>query len=202
MPLWLAEEPLVLASRSKVRQTLLEAAGIPIEAVRPISMSAAWKPLRPRRRRARSPRFWRGKKPPRWRALSPADSPRRRSDVVRSAPSALPSRPIGRRRARSCARCPAARMSFIRRSPSCRTDTVLFEHVGVRAADHALVVGSVSRSLISMPPARGDRERRRLSVRRSRHSVVRTRRRRLFHGAGFAAAAGAGFSAPARCLAQ
>jgi septum formation protein len=29
--LWLAEKPLVLASRSKVRQTLLEGAGIPIE---------------------------------------------------------------------------------------------------------------------------------------------------------------------------
>jgi len=34
MPLWLADYPLVLASRSRVRQTLLLAAGIPIE-VRP-----------------------------------------------------------------------------------------------------------------------------------------------------------------------
>ena len=32
MPLWLASEPLVLASQSKVRRTLLEAAGIPVEA--------------------------------------------------------------------------------------------------------------------------------------------------------------------------
>lgn len=32
MPLWLAREPLVLASRSKVRLTLLEGAGIPAEA--------------------------------------------------------------------------------------------------------------------------------------------------------------------------
>lgn len=31
MPLWLAEKPLVLASRSKARQTLLTVAGIPIE---------------------------------------------------------------------------------------------------------------------------------------------------------------------------
>ena len=31
MPLWLAEQPLVLASRSKVRQMLLAAAGIPVE---------------------------------------------------------------------------------------------------------------------------------------------------------------------------
>ena len=31
MPLWLAEKPLVLASRSKARQTLLTAAGIPID---------------------------------------------------------------------------------------------------------------------------------------------------------------------------
>jgi len=31
MPLWLAEKPLVLASRSMARQTLLKAAGIPIE---------------------------------------------------------------------------------------------------------------------------------------------------------------------------
>ena len=31
MPLWLAAEPLVLASRSKARQTLLTGAGIPIE---------------------------------------------------------------------------------------------------------------------------------------------------------------------------
>jgi septum formation protein len=31
MALWLAEEPLVLASRSKIRQTLLEAAGIPVD---------------------------------------------------------------------------------------------------------------------------------------------------------------------------
>ena len=31
MPLWLAAKPLVLASKSKVRQTLLAAAGIPIE---------------------------------------------------------------------------------------------------------------------------------------------------------------------------
>jgi len=31
MPLWLAEEPLVLASRSKARQTLLKASGIPVE---------------------------------------------------------------------------------------------------------------------------------------------------------------------------
>ena len=34
MPLWLASDPLVLASRSAVRRTLLEAAGIPVE-VRP-----------------------------------------------------------------------------------------------------------------------------------------------------------------------
>jgi septum formation protein len=32
MSLWLASEPLVLASQSKVRRTLLEAAGIPVEA--------------------------------------------------------------------------------------------------------------------------------------------------------------------------
>ena len=31
MPLWLAATPLVLASRSSVRRTLLEAAGIPLE---------------------------------------------------------------------------------------------------------------------------------------------------------------------------
>ena len=31
IPLWLAEQPLVLASRSKTRQTLLTAAGIPID---------------------------------------------------------------------------------------------------------------------------------------------------------------------------
>ena len=34
MPLWLASDPLVLASRSAVRRTLLEAAGVPVE-VRP-----------------------------------------------------------------------------------------------------------------------------------------------------------------------
>jgi len=32
MPLWLASQPLVLASQSKVRRSLLEAAGIPVEA--------------------------------------------------------------------------------------------------------------------------------------------------------------------------
>jgi septum formation protein len=32
MPLWLADDPLVLASQSKVRRMLLEAAGIPVEA--------------------------------------------------------------------------------------------------------------------------------------------------------------------------
>src|ERR1051325_4892497 len=32
MPLWLSPEPLVLASQSKVRRALLEAAGIPVEA--------------------------------------------------------------------------------------------------------------------------------------------------------------------------
>ena len=31
MPLWLAAAPLVLASRSAVRRTLLEAAGVPVE---------------------------------------------------------------------------------------------------------------------------------------------------------------------------
>jgi septum formation protein len=31
MPLWLAEKPLVLASQSKVRRALIEAAGIPVE---------------------------------------------------------------------------------------------------------------------------------------------------------------------------
>ena len=31
MPLWLAAAPLVLASRSPVRRTLLEAAGVPVE---------------------------------------------------------------------------------------------------------------------------------------------------------------------------
>ena len=31
MPLWLAATPLVLASRSAVRRTLLEAAGVPVE---------------------------------------------------------------------------------------------------------------------------------------------------------------------------
>ena len=33
--LWLAAEPLVLASQSKVRRALLEAAGIPVEGARP-----------------------------------------------------------------------------------------------------------------------------------------------------------------------
>ncbi|MFZ0422617.1 MAG: Maf family protein [Xanthobacteraceae bacterium] len=37
MALWLAEEPLVLASRSEIRQTLLEAAGIPVD-VRPADL--------------------------------------------------------------------------------------------------------------------------------------------------------------------
>jgi septum formation protein len=37
MPLWLADEPLVLASRSKARQMLLAAAGIPVE-VRPADL--------------------------------------------------------------------------------------------------------------------------------------------------------------------
>ena len=32
MPLWLADKPLVLASQSKVRRSLLEAAGIPVDA--------------------------------------------------------------------------------------------------------------------------------------------------------------------------
>ena len=32
MPLWLSDQPLVLASQSKVRRALLEAAGIPVEA--------------------------------------------------------------------------------------------------------------------------------------------------------------------------
>jgi septum formation protein len=32
MPLWLADKPLVLASQSKVRRALIEAAGIPVEA--------------------------------------------------------------------------------------------------------------------------------------------------------------------------
>src|SRR5215216_3154780 len=31
MPLWLAAEPLILASQSKVRRALIEAAGIPVE---------------------------------------------------------------------------------------------------------------------------------------------------------------------------
>jgi septum formation protein len=37
MALWLAEEPLVLASRSKIRQTLLQAAGIPVD-IRPADL--------------------------------------------------------------------------------------------------------------------------------------------------------------------
>ncbi|HYA04544.1 MAG TPA: Maf family protein [Xanthobacteraceae bacterium] len=37
MPLWLAEEPLVLASRSKARRVLLTAAGIPVD-VRPAEL--------------------------------------------------------------------------------------------------------------------------------------------------------------------
>src|SRR5438552_16626288 len=32
MPLWLSTEPLILASQSKVRRALLEAAGIPVDA--------------------------------------------------------------------------------------------------------------------------------------------------------------------------
>src|ERR1044071_4293195 len=32
MPLWVSADPLILASQSKVRRTLLEAAGIPVEA--------------------------------------------------------------------------------------------------------------------------------------------------------------------------
>ena len=47
----------------------------------------------------------------------------------RSAASASPSRPIAPPRARSFVRCPAAPMNFIRRLRSCRTATVLFEHV-------------------------------------------------------------------------
>jgi septum formation protein len=37
MPLWLAEEPIMLASRSKARQMLLAAAGVPVE-VRPADL--------------------------------------------------------------------------------------------------------------------------------------------------------------------
>jgi septum formation protein len=37
MALWLAEEPLALASRSRIRQTLLEAAGIPVD-IRPADL--------------------------------------------------------------------------------------------------------------------------------------------------------------------
>ena len=63
MPLWLAEEPLVLASRSKARQTLLEGAGIPIEVCPADLDERGLEARRSRRRQARSPPFWRAKKP-------------------------------------------------------------------------------------------------------------------------------------------
>ena len=133
MSLWLAADPLVLASRSAVRRALLEAAGIPIEAASGRSRRAAvWKPASPRRSRRRSRRLLAREKASVGRASAsgPAGA-RRRSDAWRSAASALPSRPIAQRRARAaCARFAGAPTSFIRRLRSCRTATLLFEHVG------------------------------------------------------------------------
>ena len=120
--------------------------------IRPISMSAALRRTPARRCRRQSPRCWRARKL-QWSpdcASRPAGA-RRRPDSWRSAASVFPSPPIARRPARSFARCPAAPMSFIRPIAFVQDATVLFEHVGIGAADDARILRSASSIAISTP---------------------------------------------------
>jgi septum formation protein len=136
--LWLAADPLVLASRSKVRQALLEAAGIPVE-VSPADLdergleAGAVGAGRGRRFPGAGKSFGGGAN-----ESGPPDAGRRPDLGARRQALHQTGRP--RRRARAaCGALPAGRTNFIRPSPSCRTRRAV-RACRHRAADHARAV--------------------------------------------------------------
>ena len=101
MALWLASQPLVLASRSDVRGKILVAAGLPFE-IRAATIDE------------RAIEAQAGIDDPAGVARHLAHAPIRH---WRAAPSALPSRLTGTSLPRSCETCAATRTNCTRRSP-------------------------------------------------------------------------------------
>ena len=200
MPLWLAAQPLVLASKSAARRALLEAAGIPIE-IEPADIDE-----RAVEARAGSTDAGRGRGAAgaregarRWRRQHPDRMVLGADQTLALGDAAIFQGGRPRRRARAA--CGAARpdphAAFGGGGGAGRRGGVRACRCG--ASDHARVLGRFSRPLSRCGRRRGDRERRRLSARRPRRATVRARRGRSFHRARPAAVAAAaiGCGAPA-----
>ena len=194
MPLWLAPQPLVLASRSEVRGKMLaacrpalrDAAGAdrrargggarPAAAMPPAAraLAGARQGAEPWRRRC--PAGWCWARIRRWRAGMNASASRQ--DRAEAA-AQLRSNCAGRRHALHSA------LALV------RDGEVLFDLRRHRAADHARFLRRVSRRLSRHGGRRGAGQRRRLSARRHRRAFVRAGGGRLFHHSRPAAAAAA-----------
>jgi hypothetical protein len=169
MALWLADNPLVLASKSDVRRSVLEAAGLPVEITpasideRSIENNAA----------ASDPKVV-AKLLAREKAKAIATKMPRR--LVLGADQTLA---LGKERFSKPAGRDAARAQLLKWRRAVR---------GLRGgtADHAEFLGRLSRPLSGCGRILGEPERRRLSARENRHPVVRKNRRRSFHHFGHA----------------
>ena len=201
MPLWLARQPLVLASKSDVRGKMLAAAGLRFE-IRPAQIderaveAKAGVADAARGRPAAGARQGRGggddAVPASW-----CSAPIRR---WRAAPPASASRPTAPPRASSCGPCAGERTNCIPRSRWCSDGTVLFDCVDTARLTMRDFSDRFLDDYLDMAGDVGAEQRRRLSARRHRHSSVRARRGRLFHHSRPAAVAAARLSARATVL--
>ena len=133
MTLWLSDKPLVLASQSKVRRALIEAAGIPVETrpahldERAIEQGVTGGPgevaLTLAREKARTVAAMSG--PASWSAAT---------RPWRSVNGDSPSRPTAPRRARSCMAMRGKPHELHSAVAVCRNGTVTFGSCGGRAA--------------------------------------------------------------------
>ena len=180
MALWRAAEPLVLASKSAIRRSVLESAGRAGRNRRGRHRRARHRiAIRPRAIRARWRSFWRAKK----RGRFPRQSPGR---MVLGADQTLA---LGERRFSKAPDRAGAReqLKALRGNTHAlhsavavlRDGSVLYRACGGGAADHARILRRISRKLSRRGRRRGAVERRRLSARRPRRAIDRSASRAI-----------------------
>ena len=194
MPLWLADQPLVLASKSAIRGAVLRAAGVSIE-VHPADVderaieqgSAARDPGEVAALLARE--------------KAAAVAARLSGRMVLGADQTLAlgerrfSKPADRAAAREQLKSLRGRTHELHSAIALvREGTVLFEHREVARLTMRGVFRPFSRSLSRCCGSRGHRERRGVSARAERHPAVRARRGRSLHHSGTSAVAAAAAS--------
>ncbi len=197
MPLWLAGEPLVLASRSSARRMLLEAAGIPVE-VRPADLdergleaaAASPTPGAVAAMLAQAKAFAAAKLCPGRLTLG--------ADQTLALNGERFTKPGDRAAARTQLRALRGRTHELHSALAFVTDDgLLFEHVGVARLTMRAFSDRFLELYLDAVGAAATAERGRLSDRGPWAATVRTRRRRLLYGIGVAALGGDGIPAPA-----